>query len=140
MVYLGRLFIWQAGVRGYRDRLLLKATAEVAAETMVKFGEDARTAAEELTKLLLSHQPEVCLRVLRLVGKLGSVGVVTFPARRQGYDFSTTVVVEHIAGLQLRGSGGAVAEFTVPPQVEIRGPKLGPAFLFVRRRRSLCKT
>jgi hypothetical protein len=57
-------------------------------------------------------------------------GVVTFPARRQGYDFSTTVVVEHIAGLQLRGSGGAVAEFTVPPQVEIRGPKLGPAFLF----------
>ena len=56
-------------------------------------------------------------------------GVVVFPAREEGYDFSSTVVIERAAGLQLRGSGGAVAEFTVPPQVEVRGPKLGPAFV-----------
>jgi len=57
-------------------------------------------------------------------------GVIAFPARRQGYSLESTVVVERAAGLQLRGSGGAVAEFTVPPQVAIRGPKLGPAFTF----------
>ena len=57
-------------------------------------------------------------------------GTVLFPARRGGYSFASTVAIERLAGLQLRGSGGDVAEFTVPPQVEIRGPKTGPAFLF----------
>lgn len=57
-------------------------------------------------------------------------GTVSFPARDGGYAFESTVVIERVAGLQLSGYGGAVAEFTVPPQVEVRGPKTGPVFLF----------
>eukprot|EP01049_Picozoa_sp_SAG25_P022541 SAG25_NODE_9050_length_390_cov_1.243986_2_plen_54_part_01 len=35
------------------------------------------------------------------------------------YTFLSTVVLDHVHGVQLRGSGGAVAEFTVPPQVTL---------------------